>query len=118
MLSRDFLPDEIYHLAGIAVTSGVQKETYYKTNYYGTFTLLNVAQEVVPNSRVLIVGSSASYGRVPAESQPIKEEQELRPINHYAATKAAADMAACAYAAEGLHVVRTRSFNHTGPDRA
>jgi GDP-4-dehydro-6-deoxy-D-mannose reductase len=114
----NFLPDEIYHLAGAAVTSGISKETYYKINFGGTIAVLDAVREIVPNSRVLVVGSAVSYGKVPEECQPIKEEREFRPINHYAASKAAADMAACAYAAEGLHVVRTRSFNHTGPGQS
>ncbi|MCG9966635.1 GDP-mannose 4,6-dehydratase [Pelotomaculum terephthalicicum JT] len=114
----NFMPDEIYHLAGVAVTSGVNKEIYYTTNFGGTIILLDVVHEVVPNCRVLVVGSSISYGQVPKECQPIQEDQELRPINHYAASKAAADMAACAYAAEELHVVRARPFNHTGPGQS
>lgn len=111
----DYLPDEIYHLAGIAATSGISKELYYKINFGGTVTVLDAASSIIPKSRVLIVGSATSYGNVTKECQPIREEQALRPIDHYAASKAAADMSACAYAAAGLHVVRTRSFNHTGP---
>lgn len=115
---NDFLPDEIYHLAGVAITNGINIEEYYKTNFGGTVNLLDVARKIVPNSRILVVGSSVCYGHVPEELQPIREEQELRPVNHYAAAKAAADMAACAYASEGLHVVRSRSFNHTGPGQS
>jgi len=40
------------------------------------------------------------------------------PLNTYAATKAAADLALGAMAAEGLRVIRVRPFNHTGPGQA
>ncbi len=112
---ENFLPDEIYHLAAIAATSGIEREIYYRTNYLGTYTLLDAAADIVPSSRVLLISSANAYGQVPDNCQPIKENQELRPVNHYAAAKAAADMAASAFSAEGLHVVRARPFNHTGP---
>lgn len=110
-----FLPDEIYHLAAVAVTSGIAKEAYYTINFFGACNILDIAHDVVPNSRVLVVSSANAYGRVPEDCQPIREGRELWPVNHYAVAKAAADMAACAYAAEGLHVIRARPFNHTGP---
>ncbi len=114
-LIKNFLPDEIYHLAAIAATSGIEREMYYSTNYLGAYTLLDAAADVVPNSRVLIICSANAYGQLSNGCQPIMENQELRPVNHYAAAKAAADMTACAFAVEGLHVVRARPFNHTGP---
>ena len=40
------------------------------------------------------------------------------PTNTYGATKAAADLAVGALAAEGLRAVRLRPFNHTGPGQS
>lgn len=114
-LIYEFAPDEIYHLAGIAVTTGRDPDVYYRVNFYGTLKLFEAVREVAPQARVLYVGSAAAYGAVPPEKQPIREEMPLTPVNHYAASKAAADVAACAYAAQGLHIVRARPFNHTGP---
>jgi len=114
-LIYEFVPDEIYHLAGLAVTTGKESEEYYRVNFFGTLNLFEAVREAAPQARVLYVGSAAAYGPVPPEKQPIGEEMPLTPLNHYAATKAAADVAACAYAAQGLHIVRTRPFNHTGP---
>ena len=42
----------------------------------------------------------------------------LAPLNTYGATKAAADLALGAMAAEGLRVIRVRPFNHTGPGQS
>ncbi len=114
-LIHEFAPDEIYHLAGLAVTTGKESGKYYQVNLYGTLNLFEAVIEAAPQARVLYVGSAAAYGAVPPGRQPITEEQPLTPLNHYAASKAAADMAACAYASQGLHIVRARPFNHTGP---
>jgi GDP-4-dehydro-6-deoxy-D-mannose reductase len=114
-LLAEFSPAEIYHLAGIAVTTGEDREAYYRVNFQGAVNLFEAVREAAPRARVLYVGSAAAYGAVPPDRQPITEEQPLAPVSHYAASKAAADMAASAYAAEGLHIVRARPFNHTGP---
>lgn len=117
-LLAEFAPAEIYHLAGIAVTTGADREAYYRVNFQGAVNLFEAVREAAPRARVLYVGSAAAYGAVPPEKQPITEEQPLNPRNHYAASKAAADMAAAAYAAEGLYIVRARPFNHTGPGQS
>ncbi|MGQ9513429.1 GDP-mannose 4,6-dehydratase [Thermodesulfitimonas sp.] len=115
-LLAEFAPDEIYHLAGIAVTTSENREAYYRVNFQGAVNLFEAVREAAPQARVLYVGSAAAYGAVPPEKQPLTEEQPLAPLNHYAASKAAD--AACAYAAEGLQIVRARPFNHTGPGQS
>jgi len=108
-------PDEIYHLAAVSVTTGISPEVYYRVNFQGTFHLFRQVKEVVPEARVLYVGTANAYGVVKAEDLPVKEDRPLCPNNHYAASKAAAEDLACACAAEGLRVVCARPFNHTGP---
>jgi GDP-4-dehydro-6-deoxy-D-mannose reductase len=114
-LLDDLRPQEIYHLAAIAATTGTDPRPYYQVNFNGTINLLEAVRETVPDCRVLYVGSANIYGPVPEKFQPIREEQELQPVNHYAAAKAAADLAAYTYTANGLNVIRVRPFNHTGP---
>jgi GDP-4-dehydro-6-deoxy-D-mannose reductase len=114
-LLGEIMPDEIYHLAGIAATDKKDYERYYRINFQGTLNLLDALREITPKARLLYVGSANVYGSVPSEEQPITEERYFAPINHYAASKAATDSAACAYAMEGLHIIRARPFNHTGP---
>lgn len=66
--------------------------------------------------RVLVVSSAEVYGAVPEARQPISEDEPLRPITPYGASKMAAEAAAFQAAASGgLHVVVSRSFNHAGP---
>jgi len=108
-------PDEIYHLAAVAITVGIEPEMYYRVNFQGTYHLLKAVKDIVPRSRVLLASSANAYGAVKKEEIPILESHPLFPNNHYAASKAAAESLACAYFAEGLQVVRARPFNHTGP---
>jgi len=117
-LIEDFNPREIYHLAGVAATTGRARWDYYRVNCIGSLNLFDVVLDTTPNARVLFVGSANEYGLVPTVRQPIQENELLCPNSHYAASKAAIDLAACAYAAEGLDVVRVRAFNHTGPGQA
>lgn len=114
-LILDVKAEEVYHLAAVSVTTGREPGLYYRVNFGGTVNLLQAVQEHTPGARVLYVGSANSYGMAGAGDLPIKENHPLIPANHYAASKAAADMSACAFAANGLHVVRVRPFNHTGP---
>ena len=48
----------------------------------------------------------------------IDEENLLAPMDEYAASKAAADLALGAMTYRGLRCVRFRPFNHSGPGQA
>jgi GDP-4-dehydro-6-deoxy-D-mannose reductase len=50
---------------------------------------------------------------------PVTENHPLSPKNPYAVSKASIDLTAGFYAdAYGMHVVRTRAFNHAGPGQS
>jgi GDP-4-dehydro-6-deoxy-D-mannose reductase len=110
-------PDRVFHLAGQAnpKRSLEEEESVLTTNILGTLHLLQAVKAGAPGARVLYVGSSEEYGRVPPERQPIREDAALMPVSPYGVSRAAASLVAQRFAlAEGLFVVRTRSFNHTG----
>ena len=109
-------PERVYHLAAVTPgRGGGDDRTYWEVNVGGTAGLLDEAG-AFPQIRVLVAGSSAEYGLLPTEANPITEKAELRPVGVYAVSKAAQDMLAFSYwAHQGLWVVRTRAFNHTGP---
>lgn len=108
-------PDEVYHLAGLTRPTSGQTEEFYRVNFGGALNLLETIREDAPETRVLLVGSAYAYGRV---DHPISEAQLLEPVNHYGVSKAAADLLGLSYALEGIHVVRARPFNHTGPHQS
>lgn len=118
---RKTRPDRIYHLAGMSspAESFNQLETVYGTNFWGTYNLLEAVRKVTPKARVLVVGSGQCYGPVRPSQLPVTEDHAFAPSNPYALSKAAADMLAGQYHARfGLHIVRARPFNHTGPGQA
>ncbi|HYD51891.1 MAG TPA: GDP-mannose 4,6-dehydratase, partial [Gemmatimonadaceae bacterium] len=68
---------------------------------------------------VLCVGSGEQYGRHQDADLPLPETAEQRPLSVYAASKAAQEQVALqAFRAEGVRVVATRSFNHSGPGQS
>ncbi len=120
-LLRRLRPDRIYHLAA---ESSVRKSfsnvrTVFETNFWGTFNLLEAVRLCRPRSRVLVVTSSHCYGAVAPSQLPVTESHPLLPQSPYALSKASADMLAAYYHHWfGLHVIRARPFNHTGPGQS
>lgn len=108
-------PDAVIHLAAQSSVGASYDDAMgtWEANATGTLRLLHA---VGAAARVLFVSSAEVYGAVPAAQQPIREDRPLRPSNPYAASKAAAEMAAVAAALSGAaDAVVARSFNHTGP---
>ncbi|CAA9313020.1 MAG: GDP-mannose 4,6-dehydratase [uncultured Gemmatimonadetes bacterium] len=104
-------PEQVYHLAGQASVAGSFSDPLGTWNVNATGTL-RLAAALPAGARLLVVSSAEVYGVVPDNEQPIREDRPLRPCNPYAASKAAAEVAALQ--APGPVVV-ARSFNHTGP---
>lgn len=108
-------PAAVYHLAAQASVKDSLADPLgtWEANATGTLRLI----EALPESARLVFASSAeAYGVVPEHEQPIGETRPLRPTNPYAASKAAAEMAAMEAAhARGVQAVIARAFNHTGP---
>jgi len=106
-------PDFVFHLAGIFKAS---ENEIYQSNFLAGLNLLDAAVRFSPSARVLIIGSAAEYGHVPAAEMPIRESQPCRPINAYGISKHALTMAARDYYdSRGLRVVIARPFNLIGP---
>lgn len=114
-------PDQVYHLA--AVTHVMRSYDYidltWRTNLMGTINLYEAALSLNIRPRFLFVGTATEYGIVTPEDLPLTEDGRLAPVEPYACSKAAADLASHQYArGAGLDIVRARSFNHTGPGQS
>lgn len=111
-------PDTIIHLAGIAFApeANASPVRAFETNALGAMRLITkLAASGATRTRVLVVGSAEQYGQQDATAYPIGETAPLRPLTPYAVAKAAQEMIALqAHRATGLHIVCTRSFNHSG----
>jgi GDP-4-dehydro-6-deoxy-D-mannose reductase len=114
-------PDAVFHLAGVTFIPDAQGDPglTYEINILGAARLLHEvtlrrrAGEIDPV--LLVVGSGTQYGRA-LEQRPLRETDVQRPMSIYAASKAAQEVVALEAArSEGVRVVATRSFNHSGP---
>lgn len=112
--------DAVVHLAGLSGSVDAEKDAghAWDVNAGGTARLLEaiVAQAGATGwpPRVLVVSSSEVYG--PGEGRPSREADPVRPVSVYAASKAAAEIAAGQAARRyGLPVVVARPWPHTGP---
>jgi GDP-4-dehydro-6-deoxy-D-mannose reductase len=73
---------------------------------------------LAPSCQLIFASSAEIYGASFRSGSPLDETALLAPMNTYAASKAAADLALGAMVEQGLRVVRLRLFNHTGPGQA
>jgi len=117
---EDATPDAVVHLAAVAAIPAAQNdpETAWQVNLLGTLRLARALRATSPEAVLLWVGSADAYGASFRAGTPLDESALLAPLNTYGATKAATDLALGAMAADGLRVVRARSFNHTGPGQS
>ena len=117
---RDVRPDRIFHLAAqsFVPTSWLTPGETLGGNVLGQVNLFEAIRDLDLPARVHIAGSSEEYGLVLPDEVPIREDSPLRPLSPYGVSKVAQDLLAYQYwKSYGLHVVRTRGFNHTGPRR-
>ena len=113
-------PNQIYHLGALSwvTPSWDMPAVYMQTNAVGTINLFEAMRVVECNARVLTSATPEEFGDVPPELIPITEETRIKPINPYAASKAAQDMICITYhASYNMDIVRTRAFNHEGSRR-
>jgi GDP-4-dehydro-6-deoxy-D-mannose reductase len=114
-------PDACVHLAGVSAVPLARRDPVraWRVNLDGTLHLARALLAHAPRAMLLFVSSADIYGGRFRTGLPLDESAAPDPLNTYAATKVAADLALGALAAEtGLRSVRVRAFNHIGPGQA
>jgi GDP-4-dehydro-6-deoxy-D-mannose reductase len=113
-------PQACVHLAGIAAIGDAAADPAraWAVNLHGAINVAEAILEYSPDCRMLFVSSAEVYGASFRAGRPLDETAPLSPMNLYAATKAAAEMALVALIPRGLDLVRLRPFNHTGPGQS
>jgi GDP-4-dehydro-6-deoxy-D-mannose reductase len=113
--------DVVLHLAGVShVPDAARDPGYaYEVNTVGTVRLLAELRRHraagTGDPRVLVIGSAEQYGRHEINDMPLHEGAVQRPLTLYAASKVAQEVAALqAFRSDGVRLVCTRSFNHSG----
>ena len=113
-------PDYIIHLAAqsfVHASWQTPTETFY-TNVVSQMNLFEAMRQLGSAARFLVIGSSEEYGLVEPDELPIRETNPLRPLSPYAVSKVAQDLMGWQYfKSYGMHILRSRAFNHTGPRR-
>jgi GDP-4-dehydro-6-deoxy-D-mannose reductase len=112
-------PRAVFHLAALASVgrSWDAPGATIDANVRMTLNVLEAVRAEAPDATLVLTGSGEVYG--PPAQLPVDEDAPLRPQNPYAVSKAACDLLGGQYAdAHGLHVIRTRSFNHAGPGQS
>jgi GDP-4-dehydro-6-deoxy-D-mannose reductase len=116
-LMGELRPTVVFHLAAIVdtvVTPDVLE--LHRVNTLGTVAVLEAIRRASERPRVLYASSAFAYGFTPDEAQPVGEDEPLRPVTPYGASKAAGEAIALAFGREtGTEVMVTRAFQHTGP---
>ena len=112
---RGLRPAQIYHCAGVPHVAESFRDTAQPLagNVLATEYLLDALRRAGVRCRVLVPGSATVYA---PSSEPISETAAIAPASPYAVSKLAQEQLALrARQEDGLEVVVTRSFNHTGP---
>jgi len=117
---EDNRPDRVFHLAAkssVAASWDDPAKTF-ETNLIAGIHLLESCRALGSQVRILLVGSAEIYGGGELSGE-INEEIPFAPKNPYAISKLALDLASEQIAkANGMHLVRMRPMNHTGPRQA
>ncbi len=112
-LLRDAAPDFIFHLAG---QTGIGFQDAIASHVIATTNLLDAARHISLDATIVVPGSSAQFGDVAQEHQPIAEDTRYAPGTLYGIAKATEAWTAAYFQKEyGMRIVRTHTFNCIGP---
>jgi GDP-4-dehydro-6-deoxy-D-mannose reductase len=111
-------PALVYHCAGLPHVAASWRDAArpLASNALATHYLLDALRRARVHARVLVVGSAAVYA--PSDT-PLNEDARLGPESPYGRSKLAQEQIGLRSVGEdGLDVIVTRPFNHTGPGQA
>ena len=106
--------DAVVHLAAESSVAASWEDGFrsWRVNVDGTVNVLAAVRAERPEARVLFASTGEVYGN--ATRIPTPEDEPVRPVSPYAASKAAAELAC---SVSGLDVVVSRAANNEGPGR-
>ena len=113
-------PDVIFHLASNADVrnSFFEPLKFSENNNMITVNLLEALKQLKSKAITIICSTSEVYGNVEKKNMPIKETQQIAPINPYAVTKVFQDLMSQVYEKTfGLNIIITRMFSYMNPRR-
>ncbi len=114
-------PTVVFHLAALSFVpdSLASPMRTYDVNAMGTARLAQAVRACARPPRIVFTSSAEVYGRRDARELPLRETLDVRPVNPYGASKAAAEAILLGESRSlGLDVVVARAFNHIGPGQS
>ncbi|BDM24257.1 GDP-mannose 4,6-dehydratase [Pseudomonas sp. LRP2-20] len=113
-------PTHLIHLAAVSNVAVSFKNPMltWNTNVIGTLNLMESLKAHAPDCFTLFVSSSEVYGETFKRGELLEEDAACAPMNPYAASKLAAELAVTQYLRQGLSGVIVRPFNHIGPGQS
>lgn len=109
-------PTHVVHLAAIShvPTSFRDPLLTWNTNVLGSLNLLEAIKQQALDAFVVFASSSEVYGEAFKVGVALDESSPCLPMNPYAASKLAAELAFEQYFKQGIRGVIARPFNHIG----
>lgn len=114
-------PQVILHLAGVStpVAARADLALAHAVNVGGTAIIAEAMCAYAPDAHFVLAGSGLAYGASFHDAKmPLDESAPLKPLDAYAVTKAAAEIALAPAIASGANVTILRFFNMIGPDQS
>lgn len=112
-----FRPDVIINMAGQANVglSWSKPQFTIELNIIGLINILEAVKELVPETKIIAIGSSDEYGNLKDKGANVTEDIPVCPITPYAISKQAQEQFAQLYVRNyGLNVCMIRQFNLGG----
>lgn len=106
-------PDVVFNMAG--VTRADNFADFYLGNTVFVSQLLDAVSRLPEPPLVILAGSAAEYGALPAGSGPVSEDTPCHPMTHYGISKYAQTLMGLKQAAAGFPVIVARIWNPVGP---
>jgi len=117
-LFRQVRPDRVFLLAAVSsvALSWRKPDLTVRVNVLGTLNVLTAMKEIIPEARLIYVGSGEEYGTRCSEEHPFDEEMNCDPRNPYAVSKfASGQILELLAVRDRLDIVHLRPSNHFGP---
>lgn len=111
-------PELVFHLAAQSLVKPSWADPAYtlSVNVLGTVYIFETIKALDYPCKVIIAGSSASYGTTYEEERPLKETNPQRPVHPYGVSKMAQEWLAKQYTLNfDIDARVLRLFNQTGP---
>ncbi len=118
VVMQDIQPEGIFHLAAQSKVKAAWEDPAETVmiNTVGNINLVRAATMVLPEVKVLTIGSSEEYGLAAKQGEALKEDAFCLPQNPYSSSKLAMGQIVLQLARrDSLNVIHVRPFNHFEP---